>query len=124
MSEKKTGFPTRRDVVRGMGAAGLGAATTLPLVKSALAQTKKPVNISFWTFDNPQQRPWVHKRVKQFVEQNPNVNVDFQWFAFADLGKKLSVGFATGTAPDGFVSQDWFMPVWLDKKLLALRLDG
>ena len=119
MSNKKTGLPSRRDVVRGMSVAGVGAATGLPLVRGAFAQAAKPINISFWTFDNPQQRPWVHKRVKQFVEQNPNVNVDFQWFAFADLGKKLSVGFATGTAPDGFVSQDWFMPVWLDKKLLA-----
>ena len=53
------------------------------------------------------------------MEQNPHVKVDFQWFAFADLGKKISVGFATGTAPDGFVSQDWFMPTWLDKGLLA-----
>ena len=54
-----------------------------------------------------------------FMEQNPHVKVDFQWFAFGDLGKKISVGFATGTAPDGFVSQDWFMPIWLDKGLLA-----
>ena len=53
------------------------------------------------------------------MEQNPHVKVDFQWFAFGDLGKKISVGFATGTAPDGFVSQDWFMPIWLDKGLLA-----
>ena len=111
--------PTRRDIVRGIGAAGLGAAASAPLARHAFAQTKKPVNISFWTFDNPQQRPWVHKRVKMFMEQNPHVKVDFQWFAFGDLGKKISVGFATGTAPDGFVSQDWFMPVWLDKGLLA-----
>lgn len=115
----KQGQPTRRDVVRGIGLAGLGAAS-VPLVgRRAWAQEKKPVSLSFWTFDNPQQRPWVHKRVKAFMEQNPHVTIDFQWFAFADLGKKLSVGFATGTAPEGFVSQDWFMPVWLDKKLLA-----
>ena len=53
------------------------------------------------------------------MEQNPHVKVDFQWFPFGDLGKKISVGFATGTAPEGFVSQDWFMPIWLDKGLLA-----
>jgi multiple sugar transport system substrate-binding protein len=53
------------------------------------------------------------------MEQNPHIKVDFQWFAFTDLGKKISVGYATGTAPDGFVSQDWFMPTWLDKGLLA-----
>src|SRR5882757_6114538 len=113
------GSPTRRDVVRGIGAAGLGAAVSAPLASGAFAQAKKPVSISFWTFDNPQQRPWVHKRVKMFMEQNPHVKVDFQWFAFGDLGKKISVGFATDTAPDGFVSGDWFMPVWLDKDLLA-----
>ena len=119
MRKFATGSPTRRDVVRGIGVAGLGAAAAAPLAQRAFAQTKKPVNISFWTFDNPQQRPWVHKRVKMFMEQNPHVKVDFQWFAFGDLGKKISVGFATGTAPDGFVSQDWFMPIWLDKGLLA-----
>ncbi len=111
--------PSRRDVVRGIGVAGIGAAAAASIAPRAFAQAKKPINLSFWTFDNPQQRPWVHKRIKLFMEQNPNVKVDFQWFPFADLGKKLSVGFATGTAPDGFVSQDWFMPVWLDKGLLA-----
>jgi multiple sugar transport system substrate-binding protein len=119
MRKFSTGSPTRRDVVRAIGVAGLGAAAAAPLAQRAFAQTKKAVNISFWTFDNPQQRPWVHKRVKMFMEQNPHVKVDFQWFAFGDLGKKISVGFATGTAPDGFVSQDWFMPIWLDKGLLA-----
>jgi len=115
MSKACNWNPTRRTVIGGIGAVGLGAA----VAPRAFAQTKKPVNLSFWTFDNPQQRPWVHKRIKLFMEQNPNVKVDFQWFPFGDLGKKLSVGFATGTAPDGFVSQDWFMPVWLDKGLLA-----
>ena len=110
---------TRRGMLRGLGAAGIGAAAVAPLGRRVIAQAKTPVKISFWTFDNPQQRPWVHKRVKMFMEQNPHVKVDFQWFAFGDLGKKISVGFATGTAPDGFVSQDWFMPIWLDKGLLA-----
>jgi multiple sugar transport system substrate-binding protein len=109
---------SRRDVLRGIGAAGLGVAGATPLASPAIGQGK-PISLSFWTFDNPQQRPWVHKRVKLFTEKNPNVTIDFQWFPFGDLGKKLSVGFATGTAPEGFVSQDWFMPVWLDKGLLA-----
>ena len=110
---------TRRDVIRTIGAAGLGAATAMPLAQRAFAQAKPPMNLSLWTFENPQQRPWLHKRIRLFMEQNPNVKVDFQWFTFGDLGKKISVGFATGTAPEGFVSQDWFMPTWLDKGLLA-----
>jgi len=69
--------------------------------------------------DNPQQRPWIHKRVNQYMEKNPHVKVDFQWFTFADLGKKVSVGYATGTAPDGFVTGDWLMPTWLARNLIA-----
>jgi ABC-type glycerol-3-phosphate transport system substrate-binding protein len=112
-----TGYGRRR--VLGGALSGLGAASALTVGGRAMAQGKAPVKLSFWTFDNPQQRPWLDKRIKLFVEKNPNVSVDFQWFPFGDLGKKLSVGFATGTAPDGFVSQDWFMPTWLDKNLLA-----
>lgn len=111
--------PTRRQVIRTIGAAGLGAAAATPLGPRAFAQPKPPMNLSLWTFENPQQRPWLHKRIRMFMEQNPNVKIDFQWFTFGDLGKKISVGFATGTAPEGFVSQDWFMPTWLDKGLLA-----
>src|SRR3984893_18012598 len=119
MRKFATGSPTRRDVVRGIGVAGLGAAASAPLGRRAFAQAKKPVNISFWTFDNPQQRPWLHKRVKMYMEQTPHVKVDFQWFTFADLGKKVSVGYATGTAPDGFVTGDWLMPTWLARNLIA-----
>lgn len=109
---------TRRDLIRNLGAAGLGvaAASRTPTV---FAQGKAPISLSFWTFENPQQRPWIQKRVKMYTELNPHVKIDFQWFTFGDLGKKISVGFATGTAPDGFVSQDWFMPTWMSKNLLA-----
>ena len=110
---------TRRTLVQGMGAAGLGATMGAPFAGRAFGQAKAPVKLAFWTFENPQQRPWIHKRVKLYMEQNPHVTVDFQWFPFGDLGKKISVGFATGTAPEGFVSQDWFMPTWMDKGLLA-----
>ncbi len=106
---------SRRRVLVTGGAAAAAAMTGAPL----WGQPKQPVNISFWTWENPQQRPWIHKRVKMYMEKNPHVKVDFQFFPFGDLGKKLAVGFATGTAPDGFASQDWVMPVWLDKGLLA-----
>jgi multiple sugar transport system substrate-binding protein len=109
---------TRRQAFLRMGTIGLGAAA-LSGASRAWAQPRAPVKVAFWTFDNPQQRPWIHKRIRLFTEKNPNVTVDFQWFPFADLGKKLSVGFATGTAPEGFVSQDWFMPTWFAKNLLA-----
>ena len=109
---------TRRKFILATGTLGLGAAAA-PLSRRVYAQGKAPMNIGFWMFENPQQRPWVHKRVKMYMEKNPNVKVDFQAFPFSDLGKKLSVGFATGTAPEGFITGDWLMPTWMSKGLLA-----
>ena len=111
-----TGGASRRRVLTSIGAVGIAGAT---LGHRAFAQGKAPIKLSFWTFENPQQRPWLHKRIKQFTDLNPNVIVDFQSFTFGDLGKKLSVGFATGTAPDGFATGDWLMPIWRSKNLIA-----
>jgi multiple sugar transport system substrate-binding protein len=110
---------TRRDVVRSMGAAGVGAAAGAPLARRALAQARTPMTLRFWSNDQPQQRGWLQKRFKLFTDSNPNVKIDYQWFPFGELGKKLSVGYATGTAPEGFNCYDWFMPTFLDKGLLA-----
>jgi len=92
---------SRRQALTRIGALGAGATAVAATRTRAYAQPKAPITLSFWTFDNPQQRPWLHKRVNQYMEKNPNVKVDFQWFTFADLGKKVSVGYATGTAPTG-----------------------
>ena len=113
------GGVTRRQALKTLGATGIGSAAASTAFSPYVFAQKAPVALSFWTFENPQQRPWLQKRIKMFTDANPNVKVDIQAFTFQDLGKKLSVGFATGTAPDGFVSQDWFMPLWLQKNLLA-----
>lgn len=110
---------TRRDAVRGLGATVLGAAAVGPLSRRAWAQSRGPVTISVWSNDQPQQRGWYQRCAKLFMEKNPNVKVDYQWFPFGELGKKVSVAYATGTAPTGFVCYDWFMPIWLEKGLLA-----
>src|SRR3989442_4136145 len=110
---------SRRQALTRIGALGAGATAVAAIRTRGFAQPKAPITLSFWTFDNPQQRPWLHKRVNQYMEKNPNVKVDFQWFTFADLGKKVSVGYATGTAPDGFVTGDWLMPTWLARNLIA-----
>src|SRR5260370_6982243 len=101
---------TRREALTRLGALGAGATAVATTRTRVFAQPKAPITLSFWTFDNPQQRPWLHKRVNQYTEKNPNVKVDFQWFTFADLGKKVSVGYATATAPDGFVPADCLIP--------------
>ncbi len=111
---------TRREAIGRIGALGAGAAAVAVSPRRAAAQpTKAPMKLTFWTWENPQQRPWIQKRVAQYTDKHPNVKVDFQWFTFTDLGKKVSVGFATGTAPDGFTTGDWLMPTWLSRNLIA-----
>ena len=112
---------SRRDVLRG-AAIGVAAAlaSSVPRVVSAQsAPTKTPVKLTFWTWENPQQRPYQHKRIQQYMQQFPNISVEFQYFTFSDLSKKVSIGYATGTAPDGFATGDWLMPTWLSRKLIA-----
>ena len=107
----------RRKLILAGGAATIGASVVPYDV--VFAQGKAPMELSFWMFENPQQRPWVHKRIKMYMEKNPHIKIDFQAFPFSDLGKKLSVGFATGTAPEGFITGDWLMPTWMSKGLIA-----
>jgi len=110
---------TRRGFLKGVGTLGLGIATTSSMSKLALAQPKGPVKFSLWTFENPQQRPWIHKRVKMYMEKNKGVQINFQWFPWTDLGKKVSIGYATGTAPEAFTTQTWLMPTWLTRNMIA-----
>ena len=94
---------TRRDFLRRttVGAAAVGVLGVPAFGAAQGAPTRTPVKLTFWTWENPQQRPWLKKRIDQYTQQYPNVSVEFQYFAFSDLGKKVSVGYATGTAPDG-----------------------
>jgi ABC-type glycerol-3-phosphate transport system substrate-binding protein len=112
---------TRRDFLRrtSVGAAAVGVLGVPAFGAAQGAPTRAPVKLTFWTWENPQQRPWLKKRIDQYTQQYPNVSVEFQYFAFSDLGKKVSVGYATGTAPDGYTTGDWLMPTWLTRKLIV-----
>jgi multiple sugar transport system substrate-binding protein len=112
---------TRREFLRRttVGAAAVGVLGAPAFGAAQGAPTRTPVKLSFWTWENPQQRPWLKKRIDQYTQQYPNVSVEFQYFAFSDLGKKVSVGYATGTAPDGYTTGDWLMPTWLTRKLIV-----
>ena len=112
---------TRRDFLRrtSVGAAAVGVLGVPAFGAAQGAPTRAPVKLTFWTWENPQQRPWLKKRIDQYTQQYPNVSVEFQYFAFSDLGKKVSIGYATGTAPDGYTTGDWLMPTWLTRKLIV-----
>ncbi|MGA2954919.1 MAG: extracellular solute-binding protein [Thermodesulfobacteriota bacterium] len=110
---------TRRSFLKGVGTLGLGLAATSSMNRLAFAQPKGPIKLSFWTWQNPQQHAWIQKRVKLFMEKNKGIQIDWQYFTFTDLGKKISVGYATGTAPEGFATGTWLMPTWLSRNMIA-----
>jgi multiple sugar transport system substrate-binding protein len=110
---------TRRNLVKGIGATGLGAGSVAAFGRRSFAQSKGPLTVTIWTNDDPAQTAWYQKRAQLFNETHPNIKIDPQRFPAGDLGKKVSIGFATGTAPEGFLTFDFLMPVWLDKNLLA-----
>src|SRR5882762_2249994 len=65
------------------GAVAVGAPTGS---KIAFAQSKGPLTMRIWSNDQVQQREWYQIRVKQFMEQNRNIKIAYQWFPFGDLG--------------------------------------
>src|ERR1041385_7777170 len=74
-----------------------------------IATVTGPVTVAIWTNDDPAQTAWYAKRAAQFMEQNKNIKVELQKFPTGDLAKKVSVAYATGSAPEGFVSFDFVM---------------
>jgi len=111
---------TRRSFLRGIGALGLGVAASPMMGKLASAAVPKgPLKLTYWDSENPQMTPWRKKRLAMYLEKHKNITVDFQSFPFTDVGKKVSVGFATGTAPDGFTTIDFFIPSFTSRGLIA-----
>jgi multiple sugar transport system substrate-binding protein len=100
--------PSRRDVIRGLGAAGLGAATFGVAPRTWRRRAHRSISAS--DVREPAAAPVAAQADPPVHGAEPGGQGRLPVLPFGDLGKKLSVGFATGTAPDGFVSQDWFMP--------------
>jgi len=83
---------TRREAIGRLGALGAAAVVAASPRRVAAQATRAPIKLTFWTWENPQQRPWIQKRITQYMEQHPNVKVDFQWFTFTDLGNVFGKG--------------------------------
>jgi len=111
---------TRRSFLHGLGALGLGVAASPTVGKFASAAVpKSPLKLTYWDSQHPQMTPWRQKRIAMYLEKHKNIKVDFQSFPFTDVGKKVTVGFATGTAPDAFTTADWMLPTFISRGLIA-----
>lgn len=107
------GSLTRRQFTFRALAAGFTVA--LPSALSACADDdgggsggeKGPVTLQFWKFVAENDDPTIAAAVKQWNQENPDVQVKFQTFPFADYtGAKLTTAFAAGKGPDVF----WISP--------------
>jgi len=71
-----------------MGALGAGATATPPR-QPRVRPAEAPVTLSSGRSTIRSSVRGCTKRLNQYMEKNPNVKVDFQWFTFADLAKKV-----------------------------------
>ncbi len=115
----QSGRITRREFTRRLVGAGLsfGAAGSLLAAcggdegeeseTPAEEASKGPVTLQFWKFVAENDDPAIEKAVKQWNDDNPNIQVKFQTFPFDQyLGTKLTTAFAGGKGPDVF----WISP--------------
>jgi multiple sugar transport system substrate-binding protein len=59
------------------------------------------VELSYWLWDANQQ-PGYEKCAQAFTQQNPNITIKFQQYAWADYWTKLTASFVGNAAPDVF----------------------
>ena len=109
-SDRSAGGMSRRTFLKGTTLAGLGF-TALPLTRSAqAAAAQTTVRFSGWAFE-PQV---VEVNVKRFMEQNPDVKVDFVPLDMQLYNEKMVALFNAGTQPDAFYVRDTNLGAWVE----------
>lgn len=103
-----SGAFTRRDVLRGGAALGLGASM---LGRRSVA-AQDPVQIEFMSWSYSVET--IQDNIKQFQERNPGITVnytDFPWFDYPDV---LAARFVGDNAPDVAYNSDHWLTQWAD----------
>jgi len=63
------------------------------------AAADKPVKLTLWS-GYPELQAWYEARIKEFTAKNPNISIEIQTFALADLDKKNGMAIPSNTAAD------------------------
>jgi multiple sugar transport system substrate-binding protein len=115
MTRTEHGMLTRRQFAARALAAGVSM-TALPSLLAACSSDEddspgktgtEKVTLTFWKFVSEGDDPTIAAAVKQWNAENPNTQVNFQTFPYADYnGTKLTTAFASGKGPDVF----WISP--------------
>src|SRR5262245_61184269 len=88
-------------------ATGAGPAWSLPA---------RPVTIPYWDYAESIKNELARKLIPEYQKLHPNVTIKYE--IVADLLSKLLVALSTGTASDVFSVPDWFLPKYVEARLL------
>jgi len=80
----------------------LFAAGALPVFATAQAEETGPVQLIYWTDEDPNRTPLEEKLIAEFQQQNPNVSVVRETGPSSKMAEKLLIAFAAHKGPDMF----------------------
>lgn len=90
----KSGGPTRRAIVAGMGAA-------VGLLQTPAVMAQQPVTIRWWSPQTaPAQREAYTFQIRTFMEANPGVTVQFEATSDEGYPAQMAAAFASGQVPN------------------------
>ena len=78
------------------------AAGVLPVIASPQAEQTGPVQLIYWTDEDPNRTPLEEQLIGEFQQQNPNVSVVRETSPSSKMTEKLLTAFAAHRGPDMF----------------------
>lgn len=99
-----------------LGSAALGAAQT---GRASAARDRDPVSLTYWTHNFAPANAQNKLYVAQYMKQNPQVKITWDYSPHADFEPKLLTAFAGGSGPDLYWCGDWLMPQFIPGNLVA-----
>lgn len=72
------------------------------LLGAAMVTSQETVTITLWMHDHPPRVPLDEELVAQFMEENPNIIVEYEVIPVADFDLRLRTALAAGAGPDLF----------------------
>src|ERR1700732_5298164 len=119
MASRRTAMPPNDDTYSSMSRrrfltlsalAGTGAAVGNLGLMSAARAAEVSVKFSGWAFE-PQV---VEQRLKQFMAENPGINVNYTPLDMQLYSEKMIALFNAGSQPDAFYVRDTDLGAWVD----------
>lgn len=113
----------RRALLRksaGLGAAVAGAGSLAAASRGvAVAQSDKPVNLTFWHHTYPPADEFIQTKIDEYTAANPNITVELVTYPHGDYETKLLAAISAGDAPDIINLLDYLYPQYVSRDLLA-----